>query len=233
MKKFKEFFVNSFFYYLAIELVEEILEDLIAMEVSKLILTGVSTFLTVAVSYAGKLCLKRIIKNITYKEGNDKVNKIKQFFTWVFCNKKTILGTASTALIALGGTEVIDVCSLPELNVNGFNLTPILYYVLLGVFALVGVYGKGLEKIKTFFDRMGLIKKQKEQKALVNEVKKELANEQKIANKTKAQQEKARIKAEEEQKAKIEKERADAEHKSKVDEIKAKLVAEAKAKEQQ
>ena len=30
MKKFKEFFVNSFLFYLAIELLEEILEDLIA-----------------------------------------------------------------------------------------------------------------------------------------------------------------------------------------------------------
>ena len=232
MKKFKEFFVNSFFYYLAIELVEEVLEDLIAFEISKIIITGLSTFLTVAVSYAGKLWLKKIIKQITYKEGNDKVNKIKQFFTWVFCNKKTIVGTASTALLALGGTEVIDVNALPVLDVGGFNLTPVLYYVLLGGFSLLGVYGKGLEKIKTFFERMGVIKAQKEQRALVKEAKKQLANEEKIANQTQAEQEKARIKAEEEAKAKLEKERAEAEHKAKVDEIKAKLVAE-KAKEQQ
>ena len=64
-------------------------------------------------------------------------------------------------------------------------------------------------------------------------VEKEIAKENKLANQTQVEQEKAKAKEEAEKVAKAEKEKADAEHKAKVEEVKKKLLAEAKSKETQ
>jgi hypothetical protein len=159
------------------------------------------------------------------------MSKVKQFFTWVWCNKKTLLGTASTAVITLSGTGVIDVNGIAPLYVGGFNITPMVYYGCLAVISLFGVFGKGIESIKTFFERVGLIKAEKQQNAIIKEAEKEIKAEQKLANQTQAQQEKAQAKAQAEAQAKAEKEKADAEHRAKVEQAKAKLLAESKKAE--
>jgi hypothetical protein len=101
MRKFKELFVNSFFYCLAIELVEEIIEDIIALGVSAVITKAVSAVIVVSLTQSTKLVVKRIVKKITYKEGNDKMSKIKTFFTWIFANKKSLTGVVSAGVATL------------------------------------------------------------------------------------------------------------------------------------
>jgi F0F1-type ATP synthase membrane subunit b/b' len=117
---------------------------------------------------------------------------------------------------------------LPALNIDGFNITPIIYYACLAIFALVGVYGKGIENIKTFFERVGLIKAEKEQKAIMKEAKKELAAEEAKVNQTQTEQEqaKAKAKAKAEAEAKAEREQAEAEHRAKIEAAKAQIIAE-------
>lgn len=225
MKKFKELFVNSFFYCLAIELVEEILEDVIAYEISFLFLKGVSTFLTVAVSYSAKILIKKIVKKITYKEGNDKVSKVKSFFKLLFANKKSIVATIGVALSTLTGTGIVDIEVLPTIMVGSVDVAPFLYYGVLAVLIIIGVSGKGWESIKQFFTRKAEEKVAKEAKAIEKEAKKEIAQEKKLANQTQAEQEKAKAKAEAEATAKAEKEKAEAEHRAKVEEVKKKLLA--------
>lgn len=230
MKKFKEFFVNSFLFYLAIELLEEILEDLIAVGISSILMKFVSTFVVTTTTYGGKVMFKYIVKQLTYKEGNDKLEKIKKFFQWIWSNKKTLLGIGASAVTVVSGAGVIDVSSFPELLVGGFNITPLIYYALLAVLVLIGVCGKGFESIKEFAERIGLIKKQKEEKAIIKEAEKELKNEEKLANQTQAQQEKAAAKEKADAEAKAQQEKAEAEHKAKVEAAKAKLKADAEAK---
>lgn len=225
MRKFKELFVNSFFYCLAIELVEEIIEDIIALGVSAVITKAVSAVIVVSLTQSTKLVVKRIVKKITYKEGNDKMSKIKTFFTWIFANKKSLAGVASASVATLSGTGVIDIKFLPTLMVGAVDVAPIIYYGVLLVLAIIGISGKGFEKIKDFFARKEAEKAEKEANAIVKEAKKEIAQQKKLANQTQAEQEKAKAKAEAEATAKAEKEKADAEHRAKVEEAKKKLLA--------
>lgn len=230
MQKPKQHFLSKIFSgtYLALftmfvwEMVEEALEGLIAYALSSVVAIFVtkvlSTFAIVSATQGIKVTIKRFLvpffKQLTYREGHDKMSKVKKFFTWIWCNKKTLLGTASTAVMGLSGTGVIDVNSILPLYIGSFNVTPVIYYVCLAVLALLGVFGVGIEKIEEFFERIGLIKKAKEEKKILKEAKKELKAEQKQDD-TKKQEE----------------EKAQAEHKAKVEAVKAKLLAELKQAE--
>lgn len=225
-KSFKNFFVNSFFTYLAIELVEEMVEDLIAIGISSILTKAVSTLFVVSVTQAFKVSIKAVVKRYTYKEGNDKVEKIKTFFKWLYANKKTLIGTISTSVLVASGTQIIDVSVLPELLVGPVNITSIIYYAALGILSLIGVFGKGPEEIKEFFERVGLIKAEKEQKAIDKVAEKEIATEEKNAKLTQAEKEKQEAKALEEQQKAEEKAKAEAEYKAKVAEAKARILAE-------
>lgn len=215
------------------ELVEEILEnviaealtDLIAVFVAKVLLTFTVITLTQLVKKLVKRILRPIIKRLTYREGNDKVGKIKSFFQWIFANKKTLCGIASTSVATLSGTGIIDISTLPALVVGGFNITPVIYYAVLLIASLIGISGKGFESVKTFFERLATQKAEKQQKAIVKEAQKELKAEQKVANQTQAEQEKAQAKADAEKAANEAKARAEAEHRAKVEQAKAQIKA--------
>lgn len=219
------------------QIVEECLEDLIVYAISSafaLFITKVlSTFAIITVTQGIKVSIKRflmpLVKTLTYKEGFDKMSKLKTFFTWIWCNKKTLTGICSSAIITLSGSGVIDVNTLPALNIGSFNATPLFYYLLLAALTLIGTTGKGFEAIQTFFSRKKVEASVKEEKAIEKEAKKEIENEKKLANQTQAEQEKARIKAENEAKAKEEKAKADAEYRAKVEAVKAKLLADQNA----
>ena len=152
------------------------------------------------------------------------MSKIKSFFIWLWCNKKTLTGTASSAVMTLSGTGVIDISALPVLNIDGLNVTPIIYYGCLAILSIVGMFGKGLENIKEFFERVGLLKEKKTENAILKEAGKELKKEQKLANQTQAEQEKAKLKAEQDARIKAENEKLEAEKKAKIEEAKQRLI---------
>lgn len=234
------------------ELMEEGLENLIAFAITSAVVAFATKALAVVfTTQLIKVSLKKIgkwlmpiIKSITYKEGNDKMQKVKNFFaligsktksffTWIFSNKKTLSGIASGVVMTLSSTGVIDVNALPELPVNGFNVTPIIYYSALLVVALIGVCGKGFESVKDFFAR---VTAKKEAKAIAKEVKKvnkvaqaEYKAEKKLDSQKQVDNEKAKAKAEAKEKARLEKEQADAAFRQKVDAVKAQIKAETNA----
>ena len=220
------------------ELVEEGLETFIAFCVSEVIaifvVKALSTLVIIGATQGIKVCIKRflvpVVKTLTYKEGFDKMSKIKKFFTWIWCNKKTLLGTGAVAVTTLSATNFIPANELPPLTVGSVNITPFVYYACLMVIALLGVFGVGIEKIEDFFTRLGLIKAKKEEKAILKEAKNELKNAEKIESQKQADNEKAKAKEEAEKKAKEEKEKAEAEHRAKVEEAKKKLQAEQASK---
>lgn len=216
------------------ELVEEMVESLIAFCISEVValfvVKALSTLAIIGATQGIKVCIRRflvpVVKTLTYKGGDDKMSKIKKFFTWIWSNKKTLVGVASASVTGLSGLGVIPVSNLPNLIVFGVNITPIIYYACLLVLTVIGVSGKGWEFIEQFASRISLIKAQKEQKSIEKEAKKELCIAEKLANQTQAEQEKANAKKIAEEKAKAEKEKAEAEHRKKVDQAKAKILAE-------
>ena len=216
------------------ELIEEAVENLIAFCISEVValfvVKALSTLAVIGATQGIKVCIKRFlvpfVKTLTYKEGHDKMSKIKKFFTWLWCNKKTLVGTVSTAVLSLSATDVIPTNNLPVLVVCGVNITPILYYMCLAILTLLGVFGVGIEKVSDFFQRIGLIKAKKEEKAILKEAEKEIAEAERKANQTQAQQEKEKAKAKAVAEATAEKEKAEAEHRAKVEQAKAKLLAE-------
>lgn len=218
------------------ELMEEGLEELIAFAITNalavFITKALSTVVIITMTQGLKILLKNFVKKLTYKEGNDKMTKVKKFFSfigkgfkWVFANKKSLTGIASGAVMTLCGTGVIDVNTLPALDVSGFNITPVLFYGVLLLLAIIGVSGKGFESIKTYLERIAGEKAVKQENAIIKEAQAELKAEQKLANQTQAQKEKDDAKKLAEEKAKAEKAKADAEHKAKVQQAKAKILA--------
>lgn len=231
--RFKDLFQGSgltFIVVFLMEMIEEGLENLIALSISAVF----STILLVFATQLTKLGIKKLIKLIVpfvkqllYKEGNDKVKKLKEFFSWLNANKCTVGGVAVGALTAVSGAGLVDVSSFPAMMIGGFNLTPVLYYILLGTMAIVCSFFP--EKVAEFKARIDAKKAEKEAKSIIKVAEKELANESKVANQTQAQQEKAKAKADAEAKAKAEKEKAEREYRAKVDAQKAKLKAQTKS----
>lgn len=226
MKKLKELFTSSFIAYLAIELVEETIEELITIGISSLIVKMFSTFLVVLTSQLGKRFIKALVKLVIYKEGNDKVNKIKSFFKWVWANKKTLIGTIGGVFSGIAtavATNSDAILALPELLVFNFNITPILSGVLVFAGVEIGVIGKGFELLSQWQKRKEAEAEEKEIKLATKTAKKEIANEEKLANQTQAENEKAEIKEAAARKAEEEKEKAEKAFREKVEAIKSDL----------
>ena len=223
MRKVLEFFKGTFLYCLAIELVEEGLEELIAWEISNLISKALSALVVVGITQTVKLLIKKIVKRITYKEGNDKVEKLKKFFSWIWSNKCTLGGIATGAITVISGLGVIDVSTFPELLIGTFNVTPVIYYGLLGILTIIcSFFPETVEKFKA---RIAEAKQAKEDAQIEKQAVKELKQEEKTANQTQAQAEatakKEQAKAEAEAKAKAEAEA----YRAKVEAKKAELQA--------
>lgn len=190
MKKIKEVFVNSFIFYLAIDLVEELLEEIFAFGITWVFAKAISTFAVVVITTGGKTIFKSIVKRITYKEGNDKMKAIQKFGQWIKGNYKPLLGTASAAVTALGGTGVIDVMSLPALDIAGFNITPILFYIIFGVLSILGISQKGWRTIATYVEDAAVEAEVKHKKQVNATAEKRIKTEEKEAKLSQAAQEK-------------------------------------------
>lgn len=208
------------------ELLEEGLETFIAFAISSVcaifVVKALSTLGVVVATQGIKVAVKRflvpLIKKITYKKGNDKVEKVKKLLSWVWSNKKTLLGSllavVSGVLTAIA-TNADLIMDLPALTFLGINWTAVIFGVLVFAGVEVGVVGKGFETIAQYQERTAVLKAEKEQKAIEKQAKKEIKAEEKLANQTQADKEKAK-----------EKEIADAERKAKVEAVKAKILAE-------
>ena len=228
MKKLREIFVYIFFNALIIDYLEEIIEDFIAYTISEVLLKVFSTMIVVTITYSIKVLLKRMIKKITYKEGNDKVNKIKSFITTLWQNKGTIGGVITAGLAVASGTKVIDVSQFPALMIGTFNITPWLYY---GAIAIAIIWCTFFPESKEEYEKRIAEKNAKKEAKVIEKIaKKEIKEEAKKANQSQAQQEKAEAKeakdkAEAEAKAKAEEEK-----RAKIDAVKAEILKKEKEK---
>lgn len=153
------------------EMVEEMIEEVIATTITWLIGRIISVLFVILLTQGTKAIgkglyrvIKRVVKSITYKEGNDKMTKIKNFFAKakkvltenvIYANKLTISGWASVIVMTLEGTDIINVINvLPEVSVLGFNVMPYLYVGVLAILSMFGIGKQGLESVQTYMARI-------------------------------------------------------------------------------
>lgn len=220
----------AFFVLCVWEVVEECLENLLALALSSASAVFVAKALsTLAIVTTTKVGIKKVtqrflfpfFKKLLYKEGNDKMEKLKKLWSWIVANKCTLLGIGTGAVVAVSGAGAIDVNSFPALVIGSVNITPILYYVVLGMLTIVASFFP--ETIEKFKARIAEKKANKEQKAIEKEAQKEIKAEERQATQTQAEKEKADAKKLAEEKAKAEKEKAEREHRAKIELAKAEL----------
>ena len=198
------------------ELVEEGLENLIALAISSacafFILKAISTLgivlTTQGIKVLIKSCLFPYIRTLTYKEGNDKVKALKNYWDKVWGNK--ITGTSIG--IGFAGISFFQ------------NLVPFAHHcwwialILFVVFFNIGIFFGG-ETLKQIQERLSDALLKKDQKKVIKEAQRRIDNLKKKATQTET--EKAKLEA---------KEKADKEFNEKVEKAMAELQAKENAK---
>ena len=198
--RWKEMFQGSgltFVVVFAMEMLEEGLENLIALGISTLF----STVLLVCLTQLSKIGLKKLVKfimpfvkKLIYKEGDDKVKALKNYWTKVWGNK--ITGTS----IGLGFAGVSYFQTLIPFAHHCFWIALIVFVV----FFNLGIFFGG-ETLNQIQERLANAILQKEDKEILKEAKKKLAQLEKQATQSEAEKQKAdaEAKAKAERDAKI------------------------------
>lgn len=189
----KEVFQGSgltFVVVFAMEMLEEGLENLIALGISTLF----STVLLVVLTQASKIGLKKLIKwmmpfikQLIYKEGDDKVKALKNYWAKVWGNK--ITGTS----VGLGFAGISYFQTLVQFAHHCWWIALIVFVV----FFNLGIFFGG-ETLNQIQERLASATLKKEEKDILKEAKKKLAQ----LKKQETQSEAERLKAEAERKAK-------------------------------
>ena len=227
--------MKALFAMFAWEMVEEGLENaiayLITSAVALFVAKALSALAIIGATQAIKVSIKRyllpLVKTLTYKEGDDKMKKFKMVINWLNANKFTLIGVVSGALVAFSGSGIIDVNNMPTLMIGAVNITPIIYYVILGALTILASFFP--EKVEDFVERITLAKGKREARKEARAVEKEEKEIHKTALKELDEEEKTSEKnktSEDEQRIKEEKERAEREYRAKIDAEKTKILAE-------
>lgn len=165
------------------EMIEEGLENLIALGISTLF----STVLLVVFTQATKLGLKKLIKwtmpyvkTLIYREGDDKMKLLKKYWTLVWGNK--ITGTS----VGLGFAGISFFQTLIPFAHHCYWFALIVFVV----FYNLGIFFGG-ETLNQIQERLAQALLTKEQNSVVKEAKKRIAQEKKEATQSEAERQKA------------------------------------------
>ena len=176
------------------EILEEMLENIIAFGISAIF----STIFLLLATQGIKLCIKKVIrflvpivKQYTYKEGNDKVKFLKNYWTKVWGNK--ITGTSVG--IGFAGFSYFQTF-MPVLTHNWW-IALIVFVVFFNLAVFFG--GETLNQIQ---ERLTQSTLKKEEQAIIKEAQKRLKQIEKTATQTEAE----KLKNEAKEKANAEKE---------------------------
>lgn len=223
--------LGAFFTLLLGELLEECIEDAIAWSFTKITFWLISSVTVVVLTQTTKMAIKKVIKMLTYREGDDKMDKLKKILSFLNANKCTIGGIATGALTVATGVGGIDVKNLPPIDIAGVNVTPFVYYTLLGVLTFACSFMP--ESVKRYKERVAQEKKVKQIEADELKAKKEVAEaekqakeEIKLAEKRIAEEKKQAEEAEKAQK----KAQEEAEKNARIERIKEELIKKAQEK---
>lgn len=184
--RIKDLFQGSgltFIVVFAMEMVEEGLENLIALGISTLF----STVLLVCLTQLTKLGLKKLVKfimpfvkKLIYKEGKDKMELLKKYWTKVWGNK--ITGTS----VGLGFAGISYFQTLIPFAHQCWWIALIVFVV----FYNLGIFFGG-ETLNQIQERLANAVLTKEQNSIMKEAKKKLAQQMKEATQSEAEKQKA------------------------------------------
>ena len=130
---------------------EEILEELIAFGLTKVTGVILSTGLAIGVTQGAELCIKKVWKAFSYKEGNDKMNFIKKIGHYISNVVKFAWGNKLTAMMisigAYAGYIAYYAAYFPYVWAN------ILLAILVGGFVAIFSIVRGGETLKQILER--------------------------------------------------------------------------------
>ena len=192
------FFEGTAFTFLALfvwELLEEALEEVIALGITTLLTKAISTIFVVGVTQWVKVVIKRFIKAMTYKQGDDKMKIIKNIFTFLWGNKLT---TGLVGLSAYAGYLTFEMAFFTMFWANIALSVGIAF-----LFSIITVRVGG-ENLKQIIERLADKKIDKRAKTKQREKPKNLKKRLKVEEVYLKLQEEERIKRELELKARAE-----------------------------
>ena len=187
----------TFIVVFVMEMIEEGLENLIALGISTLF----STVLLVCFTQLAKIGLKKLVKlimpyvkTLIYREGDDKMKLLKKYWTLVWGNK--ITGTS----VGLGFAGISFFQTLIPFAHHCYWFALIVFVV----FYNLGIFFGG-ETLNQIQERLAQALLTKEQNSVVKEAKKRIAQEKKEATQSEAERQKAdaQAKAKAERDAKV------------------------------
>lgn len=230
-------FIKSFTLLLTYEVIEELLEESIAWAITTVAARAISFIVVVLLTQTTKITvkglakgltvlLKPLVKKITYRAGNDKVDKIRRiyktmknavakFIAFVVRNKKSI----SSTLVALVGSLGAGGFTGGGMLFGGVQLPMYAYYLIGAAVAIVmfaltemGIAAKGFENQKEYDERVAKEEAEKAEKKALKEAK---AEQEEILALAKAEEQK-KLEAEQAEQAKLQ---AEQEERRKQDEL--------------
>lgn len=224
-------FTKGFTLLLTYEVIEELLEESIAWAITTIAARAISFLVVVVLTQSTKVTikglakgltvlLKPLVKKITYRAGNDKIDKIRRiyktmknavakFIAFVVRNKKSILATTTAFLASIGVGGAVDTGMIfagVELPKYAFYLVALGVAIFMFVPTFIGIKGAGIETQQEYDDRL---KKEEEAKAEKKALKEAEA-------KAKAEQEEILALAKAEEQKKLEEEQAKKEEQAKL-----------------
>ena len=176
------------------EILEEFLENFIAFGISAIFSTAFLLLVTQGIKLTIKKCVKflvPIVKRYTYKEGNDKVKFLKNYWTKVWGNKIT----GASAGIGFAGLSYFQ--TYIPVATHCWWIALIVFVVFFNLAVFFG--GETLAQIQ---DRLAQATLKKEEQAIVKEAQKRLKQIEKKATQTETE----KLKNDAKEKAKAEKE---------------------------
>lgn len=234
-------FIKSFTLLLTYEVIEELLEESIAWAITTVAARAISFIVVVLLTQTTKvtvkglakgitILLKPLVKKLTYRQGNDKVDKIRRmyktmknavakFIAFVVRNKKSITSTVASLLASVGAGVGAD----GAIVFFGVTLPEYAYYLIAAGVAIVmfaltelGIAAKGWENQKEYDERIAKEESEKaEKKALKEAEAKAKAEQEEILALAKAEEQK-KLEAEQAEQAKLQ---AEQEERRKQDEL--------------
>lgn len=166
-------FWKGFGLLLCYEIIEELLENLIALGITTIIAKAISFLLVVILTQAIKvsaksivILLKPFIKTLTYRKGDDKMKFFKNIFLNLKANWKNYLGVISVGLAVVTPffQDLMDFGI--GIQVYGYNIVPFAIIAFSALSAIIGVCVDGFHFPKLM--------------AVIRETKKQFKNEKKV-----------------------------------------------------
>ena len=212
-RKWKEILYDGFLFVIIYEILEEILEDLIALAITDVFFGILSRVFCITVAQVIKFFVKRTVKALTRREGDDKMKLLKRIIYGLYFNKCTIFMSLLSAFSAYCAYLIIPLPLWSRIAIGAGIL-------LIGILCSINIgwetYGEIIERLDNKKKRRAEKKIRKQQKVKEKEIFRNAKKKEKEVKKLASRLEKEKL------------EKIKLEEKQKVADMKLKLLDEAK-----